>query len=218
MPHLSLLGCGSSAIAQIYEPVQDPPSKIRRASTSHTVQESRAAQDNVSLKNTSVSEHINWHKTWEEYVRGHVVSQTAAKLIRSFLLKTVAAGASPDKADNSDAEDSVEDPEIAPLKLSMETLRQVLARPTLEAAENEDEPKLDSMGKKLRTALVKKGLKNEYHNSIDISWKVWSTPLTDEAAGDKECPGHMFPDSCVVEGDGREQKQNICRICSLSGR
>ena len=32
-----------------------------------------------------------WDKSWDEYVRGNVVSESAAKLIRSLMLKTIAA-------------------------------------------------------------------------------------------------------------------------------
>ena len=44
-------------------------------------------------------EHIHWHNAWTEYVRGHVVSVTAAALIQSFLLKTLAASGGSNDAD-----------------------------------------------------------------------------------------------------------------------
>ena len=36
-----------------------------------------------------------WNKSWDEYVRGNVVSESAAKLIRSLMLKTIAATGMP---------------------------------------------------------------------------------------------------------------------------
>ena len=42
-------------------------------------------------KSAAGGDHMHWHKAWNEYVRGHFVSSTAAALIQSFLLKTLAA-------------------------------------------------------------------------------------------------------------------------------
>ena len=45
-----------------------------------------------------------WDKSWDEYVRGNVVSESAAKLIRSLMLKTIAATGMPQDDNNTNDE------------------------------------------------------------------------------------------------------------------
>ena len=75
-------------------------------------------------------EHVHWHNTWNTYVRGHIVSVTAAELIQSFLLETLAAsGGSHDDDAQSEEDKSEEDTDMQPLKLSRTGLKDVLTPP-----------------------------------------------------------------------------------------
>ena len=90
VPHLSLVGCGRTILQQVYEVSRKPVSKTSKELPTHSAQE-----------------HAQWHATWNAYVRGHVVSYTAAELIQSFLLKTLAASGGQQNDDaNSEADKS----------------------------------------------------------------------------------------------------------------
>ena len=76
---------------------------------------------------TSEQEFVDWHASWEAYVRGNMVSTSAAGLIRSFLLKTIAASASQlDDGDSSDDQGPYDDPDIPLVKLDARKLSSIL--------------------------------------------------------------------------------------------
>ena len=124
VPHLALLGCGQAVLRQVYDVSRTPASKIGKVPETQP----RALQD-----------HVQWQTTWDAYVRGHVVSDTAAQLIKSFLLKTLAAsGSHENDDDHSEADKSDEDADMQPLKLSRAGLKALLVPPCLEpTADNE---------------------------------------------------------------------------------
>ena len=74
---------------------------------------------------TSVSDHVQslstvvaWDTTWDAYLRGNVVSDAAAMLIRSFLLKTIAAtGTTMELDHSSDGDIDPHDPDIRAIRL-----------------------------------------------------------------------------------------------------
>jgi len=179
VPHLALLGCGRTVLQQVYEVSRKPVSKTSKGVPTHSAQQ-----------------HVQWHATWNAYVRGHVVSYTAAELIQSFLLKTLAASGGQQNDDaNSEADKSEDDTDLLPLKLSRAGLKQVLAPSSIAAdcgdVSGEDGDK-KSTGAKLRRGLKRKSLQNEYDRSIRTGCAVWATPESRRSAEDRREPGHMF--------------------------
>ncbi len=61
---------------------------------------------------------------WDEYVRNNVVSETAAKLIQTFLLNTMASSGKQADDAESEADESADDTELHPLKLPGQKLRE----------------------------------------------------------------------------------------------
>ena len=95
---------------------------------------------------TSGQEFVDWHASWEAYVRGNVVSTSAAGLIRSFLLKTIAASASQlDDGDSSDDQGPYDDPDIPSVKLDARKLSSIL-NPYSKEEEKEGEEDDDENG------------------------------------------------------------------------
>ena len=83
VPNLALLGWPEGKLSPVYSSFS--------ATTTSTHDAAKSGQ-----------EFVDWHASWEAYVRGNVVSSSAADLIRSFLLKTIAAsGAKLDDDDSS---------------------------------------------------------------------------------------------------------------------
>ena len=123
MPHLSLLGLSKKSLGTLYGGVNTPGSKHMKL---------RKSSDK---KQPSVLSETNWHAAWEEYVRGNVVSEASANLIRSFLLKTIAASGKVVGDNESEADESEPDGDIAPLRLPSWKLQELL-KPTGNADES----------------------------------------------------------------------------------
>ena len=120
VPHLSLLGLRWEALQEVYDATsQRDPKKQKLVSLSE------------ETNRPSIFDQVDWGRSWDEYVRGHVVSQNAANLIKSFLLKTMAAfakgGDSESEADMSD-DDNTND--VPRLQLPAIKLRQLLSPPS----------------------------------------------------------------------------------------
>ena len=80
-----------------------------------------------------------WDKSWDEYVRGNVVSESAAKLIRSLMLKTIAATGMPqDDSSSNDEGFNEDDAEIPTLTLNAADLARILD-PYTEVANGADD-------------------------------------------------------------------------------
>ena len=77
-PHLSLLGLSLQHLEVYY------------SRTAHL----SSVTDHEQKTQLPWEQIVEWARAWDVYVRGNVVSQAAAKLIRSFLLKTIAASGS----------------------------------------------------------------------------------------------------------------------------
>ena len=73
----------------------------------------------------SAADKIQWMNTWPEYVRGHIVSKSAAQLIQSFLLNTFTSSSTNDNSE-SEADASEDDPDVPPLKLSLQKFDHLL--------------------------------------------------------------------------------------------
>ena len=100
VPHLSYLGLKKSSLQQELA----APKKIGKK---------RPAAPPAPLQDK-----IDWGSAWSEYVRGNVVSESAARLIKSFLLNTMAAsGGAADEAE-SEADATEDESELPPMKVS----------------------------------------------------------------------------------------------------
>ena len=123
MPHLSLLGLSKKSLSTLYGGVLTPGSKHMKFRKS------------IDKKQPSVSSETNWPAAWDEYVRGNVVSEASANLIRSFLLKTIAASGKVVGDNESEADESEHEGDIAPLRLPSWKLQELL-KPTGNADES----------------------------------------------------------------------------------
>ena len=95
----------------------------------------------------------SWVGSWSRYIRGNVVSEHAAKLIRRFLSLTLALSSYDGRESDDDAESGKENMEgygADPVKLKLEDLHQILR--VKEACEDDSEQKnekeIDKLGKK----------------------------------------------------------------------
>ena len=86
----------------------------------------------------SLLDKVFWRNAWNEYVRGNVVSEAAAKLITRFMLNTMTC--SKQRDDDSDSHGDAADDEgaVPPLKLSGQKFQELF-----QASQN-----VDSRGEK----------------------------------------------------------------------
>ena len=130
MPHLSLLGLSKQSLETLYGGVVTRRSKHSKSEL-NKIKLMKTADNNEA----SVISQSNWPAAWVEYVRGNVVSESSANLIRSFLLKTIAASGKVVDNNESEADESEPEGEIAPLRLPRGKLQELL-KPTLHADES----------------------------------------------------------------------------------
>ena len=65
------------------------------------VQIPKAAKTGTGKKDMeTVADKILWMNTWSEYVHGHIVSKSVARLIQSFLLNTFASSSPKDDSES----------------------------------------------------------------------------------------------------------------------
>ena len=132
---------------------------------------------------------VSWRHAWDEYVRGNVASDAAAKLIQRFLLKAMASSGKADDGGQSDADASEDETELPPLKLSSPKFQELFQT----AAKDE------SLGDKLRSAAKAKAKKSsrlyEYDQSHRIGERLWKSKPAGLPAADRTRPGHMFEGS-----------------------
>ena len=95
----------------------------------------------------------SWAGSWSRYIRGNVVSEHAAKLIRRFLSLTLARSSYDGRESDGDAESGKENMEghgADPMKLKLDDLHQILR--VKEACEDDSEQKnekeIDKLSKK----------------------------------------------------------------------
>ena len=144
---------------------------------------------------------VDWTRSWDEYVRGNIVSKSAQSLIQSFLLKTVAASGHTCDDDESEAENAYDDPDIPPLRLPALALEKFL-NPVLHHSDTAQENvQGDNAGDgtsskaSLKKSLQRKLKDADYHRSMTLGMHLWQTPKSDAAADERKEPGHMFSDS-----------------------
>ena len=188
VPHLSVLGLRQESLQELYD------KRIQPTST----QQKCVSLSEVS-KQPSVYEQMDWSHAWDEYVRGNVVSQTAADLIQSFLLKTMAASAqgadSESEADPSDGDNNCDVPR---LQLPARKLHELLSPPCSKTESANGKNESTSLAEKLIATTKKKMKKkksSDYERSMQIGQAVWSTPSLEGTAEDRGKPGNMFEDT-----------------------
>ena len=140
---------------------------------------------------------VYWKEAWDEYVRGNVVSKTAAKLIQRILLNTMTStgktmGDTQSMADATDSES-----ELPQFKLTGMKFQESLHSTTKVDGPNEE--LLASPKAKARDSSSgpskKKARIEEYEASHRIGERVWKTESCDIKAGDRSSPGNMFQES-----------------------
>ena len=70
--------------------------------------------------------HHSWARSWGVYIRGHVVSRHAQKLITNFLTATGARAAADDESTDEEAEGAVDD-DVEALRPTLNDVHQVLS-------------------------------------------------------------------------------------------
>ena len=82
-------------------------------------------------KNKATAEETmpSWAGSWGRYIRGNVVSEHATRLIRRFLVLTLARSGNNGRESDDDAESGKEDMEghgAVPVKLNLDEMHQIL--------------------------------------------------------------------------------------------
>jgi hypothetical protein len=154
----------------------------------------QARPQNSCNHRQTVGNNIHWHDSWNEYIRGNIVSKTAAQLIQSFLLKTLAATDAVDE-DNSDKQESDKDDDIAPLTINSASFRKLLL-PSAEIEGNEDNVEGETLGRKLRKTSKARNMQVQFAKSMRLSHDVWASPEKHVAYSERFSIGHMFEESC----------------------
>ena len=128
VPNIAFLGCVLDQVRKLYE-----------KSLVTVPVEGERAMFTMLAAHTDVEMCTQWDKSWDEYVRGNVVSESAAKLIRSLMLKTIAAAGMPHD-DNSSNDEGLDDndADIPTLKLDKEGLEKIL-NPYTEVTKSDDD-------------------------------------------------------------------------------
>ena len=94
---------------------------------------------------------VAWEKSWDAYARGNVVTESAALLICSFLLKTIAAtGVGLDDHNSSDEEHDQHDLDIPALKLDAPVFAQLSNPYFSRDGKEEDAQKEGEYGEEIR--------------------------------------------------------------------
>ena len=118
-------------------------------------------------------------------MRGNIVSRSAAKLIQSFLLNTMASTGKAIDDDESEAEVTEDEPEIPPLQLQTDKFQQLL-----QCADNQDN---DTTAQKITRSVARRmSRKAEYQQSHRIGEAIWKTTPSSEEASSRANPTHTF--------------------------
>lgn len=135
--------------------------------------------------------------TWSEYVQGNIVSNSAARLIQSFLLNTWTTSSSHDDNDESEADASKEETDLPSLKLSSQKFGDLLRPSGATTTINQDDnDKTQTTASKLKAPRSKrKPHLEEYIKSQQIGESAWNPPISNTAAEDRPNPGHMYEDT-----------------------
>ena len=213
VPHISLLGCNREMLERVY---LGQAAKCSEAGPT-VAKQTRIRNIAHSVPNC-MDDQVHWSRAWDEYVRGHVVSETAAHLIQSFLLKTMAVSGGNADNEEDEADKSEDETEITPLRISRMDLQSLLA--PLDENENAETGDVDK-GRKRRKGANKWCLQAGYGRSMSIGLAVWCTPASDVAAGDRGCAGNIYQKDYEKHIDAKRVKEfqvgeGSPRICIFS--
>ena len=184
MPHLSLLGFIAEALSTVYT----------STAASHSVQ--KAGPANKPAGNDAITENLRWHESWNAYVRGNIITESAAKLIQSFLLKTLTGADTGDRDADSEEEASENDNSLPALRVTSSNLKKLLtAAPVAEEGSDGSNDENKSLGGRLRVTSRKTLLQKQYVSSMRLCENIWSSQTTTLPAGTRTMPGHMYIDT-----------------------
>ena len=115
----------------------------------------------------------SWAGSWSRYIRGNIVSEHAAKLIRRFLSLTLARSSYDGRESDDDAESEKENMEghgADPMKIKLDDLHQILR--INEACENDSQQQKEEQIDKLsqQTSSVRTRWSVSFRNSDDKPW------------------------------------------------
>ncbi len=123
VPNFTLLGLAKEQLVEVYNGALVSPKKKAHSAT---------------VQGDKVQHHVAWARSWDEYARGGVVSESAAMLIRSFFHKTIAvSGAQQEDTNSSEEDNNNEDPDIPPVKVSAHAFAHIL-NAFVDKPDNED--------------------------------------------------------------------------------
>lgn len=181
VPHLSLLGFTTHALSIVYKST-DASRDVQKAGPAKSIAGSAAITDN-----------IRWHEAWNAYVRGNVISKSAAKLIQSFLLKTLTGADTGGREADSEEEASENEDSLPALKLTSSNLKNLLTPAPAPDDDSNDDKK--GLGVRLRATSRKKALQKQYVTSMRLCEKIWSSQTSTLPGGNRTLPGHMYANS-----------------------
>ena len=174
VPHISVLALPRAPLQRLYE------------ESFHSFGEATSEASNP------VKDSMEWAVAWSEYVRGNVVSETAAELIRNFLLNTMFSGS--ERVEDADDEriPTLYSNDVPRLQLSTETFQKDLLG-LRSCGENFTE------AAKVIAKSRKKAAKHDFATSYDRSKMVceglWKVVPNAVAAEDRKHPGEMYEDT-----------------------
>ena len=199
MPNLSSLGLPVELLYSIYESPLTQPLKMQDVcSTKQTKVAVNTAPKNTQQSSNhsgpSLATQVQWHTAWSQYVGGCVVSKSAAQLIQSFLIQTMAGTSSTQETGaGSDGQESEDDPEVPPLTLASDKLQGLIC-PKNQSFDNALHPEATT-GQKLKKLTKKRSLQIEHENSMRLAYGVWCTADDDKEARDRDCPGNKYAEN-----------------------
>ena len=175
VPHLSLLAIPRVPLQAFYASYfEDVESK---ADVKATLQES-----------------MDWGAAWSTYVRGNVVSESAAQLIRNFLLNTMFSGSpSREDADDEHARTLYTD-SVPRLQLSTATFQSQLLG-MRSCAQKFTVAAQAQLKQKKRKRAAQHDYATSYDRSKDICEGMWKDVSNADAAEERLCPGEMYADT-----------------------
>ena len=184
VPHLSLLGITTSSLREIYE--------SRKDCVARKIGNKRRPEPPVSSLHK-----VDWTTSWSEYVRGNVVSASAAKLIQSFLLNTMASSGKAADDVASEADDTEDEVDLPPMKVSREKFQDLLRSGRSEVAEPAEGEEAAKSGPRpvsksnLKAARQKLTRNQGYQKSQRIVEVVWKIAPCAVDASERRSPGNM---------------------------
>ena len=115
----------------------------------------------------------SWAGSWSRYIRGNIVSEHAAKLIRRFLSLTLARSSYDGRESDDDAESGQENMEghrAAPMKIKLDDLHQLL-RISEERENDSQQQKEEQIDKlSLQTSSVRARWSADFRDSDGGAW------------------------------------------------